>query len=276
MQYTDDGMLTHGALFMAGLAVVYILGRLAARSRRASVGLSAAGLVFLGASILLLRRQDLAVGLARSAFPIGDWILLLQVWFAGPAIFMLAALGPWLSKDRDRKAVRVFIGLIGASALAFAGTLALRPFASLSTSRTEGLCIQSTGWSCGAASAVNFLRLGCGVGSNEEEMAQACGVLPLRGVTMAGAWWGIQKKLQPRRIEADLVRPAFEDLLRMSMPVMIPIRYSALLDHMVVLVGIREGRAEVADPTVKGLVEWPLEDLRHRWLGEAIVLRHSG
>jgi predicted double-glycine peptidase len=263
------------AIFVAGLAASWGLGRTCGRSRGASVCLSALGLLFLGASILLLRRQDLAVRLARTILPLGDWILLLQVWFAWPATFMLAALQPWLESDRDRRAVRVFTGLIAAAALGITCFLALRPFASLSTERPGNLCVQSTGWSCGAASAVNFLRLGCDVGASEEEMGQACGVLPIRGVTMAGAWWGIQQKIRPRRLEADLIRPTFEDLLRMPMPVLLPVRYGILLDHMVVLVEVGEKGLRVSDPTVRSLVDWSQEDLRTRWLGEAIVVRRS-
>ena len=261
----------HSLLFVAVLLAAFFAGKAVSRSKRAAVALACGGAAWLVALVFLVRRQDLVVRLART-LRIGDAILLLEVWIAWPAVFTLAALARWLTAERDRKAIRALNVLILAMATATATTLAVWPFGDLGHKSRGGICLQTSDYTCGAASAVNFLSA-LGIEATEKEMARECGVLPLRGVTMAGAWWGVEKRVREKGLSAALVRPSFEELLRLPPPVMLSTRYGVLLDHMVVLTGVKEvaeGFALIADP-LSGSTVWSLEDLRARWLGEAIV-----
>ncbi len=259
----------HCAAFMAALLAFFFLGKLASRRKSVAVAFAVVAGAWLAAGVLLTKRQDAAVRLAK-AIPIGDGILLLQVWFALPVTFLLAALSPWLSRDRDRRAVTVFNGFVLCGACLPCAWLLTWPFSDLSPTPPGGTCLQTANYSCGAASAVNFLRL-AGLDGTEEEMARACGVLPLRGVTMAGAWWGVEKKLRAAGRSAALLRLPFEALIASPPPVMVAIRHNILMDHMVVLSAVEGDCARILDPS-RGEVLWTLRHLRDVWLGEAIAL----
>jgi len=256
---------------LPALVAAFALGRLASRPKRLSIAAGAAGLVLLGAAILLVKRQELAVGLAR-AVGLGEGIHFLQVWFAVPVIFVFAALGAWLPKERDRRALRTFGWFIAAVAGTIALAMVARPFGLLSRSTDGRFCRQTSDYSCGAASAANFLRIGAGIAASEEEMARECSVIPLRGVLPSGAWWGVEKKLRARGLSADLLRLDFDGLLRQPAPILLPIRLGPFMDHMVLVTTIGTDGALVIDPLC-GEGSWKLDDLRERWLEQAIVIR---
>lgn len=260
----------HCVLYLACLAGMFILGRLAARCRPVATASSAVSVVWLILCIFLEQRQDIAVSLARR-FPIGDQILLLEVWIAWPVTFMLAALGPWLPRRGDRWAAAAMLATVLAVSTFTAGMIAGWPATDLDTKVKDAeICLQTTSYSCGAASAVNLLRR-FGIAATEKEMARSSGTIPLRGVTMAGAWWGLEKRLRGTGLRAELIRPTIEELKALSTPSMLAIKLSFFLNHMVVLVGFSADGALIIDP-LKGPVCWPLDELTRRYQGEAIVL----
>jgi peptidase C39-like protein len=264
------GLWFHGASYLIGLAGMFFLGRRASRSRKTASALSGASVLWLLLCILLEQRQDIAVSLARR-LSIGDQVLLLEVWIAWPVVFMLAALGHWLPRRGDRWAAAAMLATVLAVSTFTAGMIAGWPATDLDTKgKDAGICLQTTSYSCGAASAVNFLRR-FGIPATEKEMARSSGTIPLRGVTMAGAWWGVEKKLHGTRLRAELIRPSIDDLRARSAPCMLAIKLSFFLNHMVVLVGFNGDGALVIDP-LKGQVCWPLDELSRRYQGEAIVL----
>ncbi len=266
------GLWLHCGVYLAGLAGALLLGLRASRGQRSAVAFSIAGALWLLVCLLLEHRQELAVRLASRLLPIGDQILFLEVWIAWPVAFMLVALCRWLPRGGDRRAVRVLLYLVLAVACLTAGMIAGWPHDGLKGAvNGDEICLQTVNYTCGPASAVNFLRL-AGIPATEQEMASACGVLPLRGVTMAGAWWGVEKKLEGTSLRADLERLSLPELEGLDGPCMLSIKHGFLLNHMVVFLRFSEYGAEVIDP-LKGRVWWPREELARRWQGVAIVLR---
>src|ERR1041384_1569480 len=174
------GLPLHSSLFVVGLLAAFLLGKAASLRRPLSMAASAAATLWLAAIVLLLRRPDLAARPVERIPWIGDQVLLMEVWIAWPALLLLASLSNWLPRDRDRKAVRAFTLLIATTAGATAVSLAAWPYGELGRLWRDGICLQTADYTCGAASAVNFLdRLG--LRGAERGMARGGGGPPGRG-----------------------------------------------------------------------------------------------
>jgi hypothetical protein len=111
----------------------------------------------------------------------------------------------------------------------------------------DSVCRQTTGFTCGAAAAATFLAQH-GVEATEGEMAVLCGTNALTGTDEFGVCRGLKRKLGDAGPEISLLKADWDGLKEGPYPAMATIRHSFLVDHWVVVLGIRETGVEVVDP----------------------------
>src|SRR5688572_14163548 len=125
-----------------------------------------------------------------------DLYAIIHPWWAFPFAFVILGAGaPHMSTLNARRGVWVFtflLGLVGLSRLWI--TARFDPTTVHGVLDRHGVCIQSTDYSCGAASAVMLLDRH-GVRTVEREMAELCWTNGLTGTDEFGVCMGLRQKL---------------------------------------------------------------------------------
>jgi predicted double-glycine peptidase len=132
----------------------------------------------------------------------------------------------------------------------------------------HGVCIQSTDFTCGAASiATVSSRLGAPL--LEHEAARLSRTEPFRGVTDLGCAMALRQHFPGRRV--SLRRAEVSDLAKLPLPCLAPLTYSFWFDHMVSILEADERTVLVGDP-LRGAVRMPASALAERWKGRVITI----
>lgn len=201
----------------------------------------------------------------------------LAVLKALAGMFLLAALVPRLPLARDRRAVGVAFGLVVAKVSVWpflAPAFNQEVLARLVTHfDADGICRQSTPYTCGPAAAATALRR-LGLAADEGDLAVRCHTSEALGT--------------PPRILCDVLArrygeagltceyrwfPAIGDLPA-GVPTLVLVRFGWLLDHYVVLIEQDGGGVVVADPLF-GKRVLTLAEFDALWRHVGIVLRRS-
>ena len=128
--------------------------------------------------------------------------------------------------------------------------------------RADGLCLQTSVYTCAPAAAAMYLdRLG--VPATEAEMAALC-VTRRDGTTDAGVARGLRRKLPGRCVRVEA--PRFEDL---RAPALVSILLPGRVGHAVLVERIGPDGVTLADP---GHGRWRTSraDFEARWQGSSI------
>ncbi|MEK7271110.1 MAG: cysteine peptidase family C39 domain-containing protein, partial [Planctomycetota bacterium] len=143
------------------------------------------------------------------------------------------------------------------------------PDACTGTVGADGVCRQTTGFSCGAAAAATMLH-GLGVPATERQMAALCWTNAFTGTDEFAACRGLSKRLGDAKGRIRLVRAGPADIERLRRPAMATIRYALFIDHWVVVFGTAGGFVEVGDP-LRGRVLVPKEEFFRDWRNLLVV-----
>lgn len=135
---------------------------------------------------------------------------------------------------------------------------------------SEGVCLQSTGYTCGAASVATVLRAKGVKDATEQEAAYLSYTIPNRGVTDLGAAMALRARLPNHRVECK--RVSLEDLKTVELPCLIPMRFSFWFDHMTVLLRVENGGYVIGDP-LKGPEFYSKEKFVKRWYERAVLVQ---
>lgn len=167
------------------------------------------------------------------------------------------------------------------------GPLAGTPPGDIQDRWGDGVCLQSSYGSCGAAAAATLLQL-AGINATEAEMAELCLTRP-HGTTLHGLYRGVKLKTAGTAWRVEIVGGPVAALRESSMPVLLnvglPLNTAGLdprykedwgwtpgSSHSVVLLGFRsDGRVEIADPAV-GREHWFETGLETLWRGQGLRL----
>lgn len=228
----------------------------------------------LGVSFLLLMTKAVFVFFPQLSFVFdgSDAFIYLERDFAIPfGILFFAVASKQVPKDSNRRAVKLLTVLL----------LILMPAQNYWVFTTppsyrqsdgvwlDGVCMQSTSFTCGAASAATVLRAHGVPDAVEHECAYYSHTLPFRGVTDLGAARALRQKAPGRSV---LIRETkIAELKDLNLPCMAPIKYSFWFDHMVVVLAVDEKGIWIGDP-LKGRVHMAEETLKERWLGRTITI----
>lgn len=127
----------------------------------------------------------------------------------------------------------------------------------------NGTCIQSTGYTCGAASMVTFLKL-YNVNSTEYEMAKISYTKTGIGVDDLGIYYALKKKLEGSLFKLKIKKASIEGLKEINQPVIVSKKYSYLIDHVIVILSYENNQFKVADPLI-GITNIQESDLEKEW-----------
>jgi len=138
----------------------------------------------------------------------------------------------------------------------------------------KGICHQTSGYSCSAASAVMLLHQ-AGIPSTEKEMAELCvtraGNSSVAGTSDVGAMRGLRVKMAGRG-RPVISTPSYGQL---RAPAMVAIKIHDRLSHSIVVVKVEPDQVKVIDP-LYGRGTIPRGQFERDWKGIAITLEGSG
>lgn len=220
-----------------------------------------------GGAFLALLLTKVVVGYVPAAEPtLFSWDAYPYIerwWYEVPALALLGA-GLWATRGSPLKRDLVLVvgGLILARSIAAAAPAPEDEAPLGGRVRADGLCLQTSNYTCGPAAAAMYLdRLG--VPATEAEMAELC-VTRRDGTTDAGIARGLRRKLPGRVIRVRA--PRYEDL---RAPALVSILLPGRVGHAVLIERIGPDGVTIADP---GHGRWRTsrEDFESRWQGSSI------
>lgn len=133
----------------------------------------------------------------------------------------------------------------------------------------DGVCLQSTGYTCGPASAVTFLKA-YGIDATEQEMTRLSHANLLLGVDFGFLGKAVEKKAASAGMTIDVIAADYEFLKKHGKPCIVYVRWHFLVDHVIVVLHADENKVIFADP-LDGKREWSRQEFLDRWGGEAIA-----
>ena len=191
-----------------------------------------------------------------------------------PLVFGL--LIPRLAARRQRRMVWVLAAVATGyfGILPFAETAWVRPRLSrLETWREDGVCLQTTDFTCGAAAAVTALaRLG--VEAEESALAIASFTTPSRGTSDAQLANAIESLFADQGVVCRVVRFSSVAQMRDCCPVIATVRHTFMVDHYVTVLSVEDAMVVVGDP-LRGLERLSFAEFGTKWRRGGIVVRRE-
>ena len=137
----------------------------------------------------------------------------------------------------------------------------------------DGICIQTTGSTCGPAAAVTVLRH-FGIEAQESDLAIFSRCTLQNGTTCEQLASAITKLYGKKGIECSISKFDSIDQLKEICPVIASIMLSPVVGHYTVVLEVTEDRVIIGDPT-GGKKEWSYDDFRKRWNSVGIVIKRK-
>lgn len=189
-----------------------------------------------------------------------------------PAVLFFGVASHRVPKATDGRAIR-FLTVFAAVYFIRAGWWMLAPAAAgvgPTNIDNEGICRQTTGYTCVAASMVTMLRAR-GIAADEAEMAGLAHTQTGGGATDSRALWALQAKLantplRPRYAVLDAAQ-----LAAAPKPCLVQLDWGFFVSHMVPVMEATADRVVIGDP-LSGRREMTMSDFLAKWKRMAIVL----
>ncbi|HOK67665.1 MAG TPA: cysteine peptidase family C39 domain-containing protein [Anaerohalosphaeraceae bacterium] len=134
----------------------------------------------------------------------------------------------------------------------------------------DGVCRQSTSFTCGPAAAVTALKK-MGLEASEAQIAVVSGTIPAVGTGMWDLCRGLQKLFPPEQLECRYARAGSLEDLPEGQVILAVLRQTFWLDHCVAILEITPETVLFADPS-NGLCSLPRRVFEASWRKTAIVL----
>jgi predicted double-glycine peptidase len=135
----------------------------------------------------------------------------------------------------------------------------------------DGVCRQSNEYTCGPAAAVTVLRK-LGLPAEEGELAILSHTSALNGTEPGVLVKALQKRYGGSGLVAEYRGFRSVDELRDAGLTVAVMKFNALQDHCVAILGVETNRVLVGDPLI-GLSPCSVEDFEGKWLFVGIVLK---
>jgi len=138
---------------------------------------------------------------------------------------------------------------------------------------TDGICLQTTGYTCGPAAAVTALRK-LGLVGDEGEIALLSHTSSTTGTEPDLLANALQKKYGEQGLIASY--RSFKDLeeLRRAGLTLAVVKFGFLVDHYVTVLGVTNGMVMVGDP-LDGLGKMASEEFLKKWRFSGVVLKRE-
>ena len=135
----------------------------------------------------------------------------------------------------------------------------------------NGICMQTTGSTCGPAAVVTVLRQ-LGIEAKESDLAIMSKCTLERGTTCEQLARAIKKLYGKKGIDCSIRKFDSIDQLKETCPMIAAINLSSVVGHYTVVLEVTEDKVIVGDP-IAGKKEWPYEYFRNKWSSIGIVLK---
>ncbi len=251
-------------LFAASLAAGWFLGK---RGKKVASITIASCLGFL--LVRALFRFTPALEFALLPF---ETYAIWRPWWAIPfGLITLGAGAPHMSTELAKKGLLVFgVGLWLVSAQRLVITALFDPSELTGVVRRDGVCQQTTGYTCGAAAAATLLAH-YGIAADEREMAERCWTNALTGTDQLCVARGLRQKIAGTGRRVAIATTTYDELVTRGEPAMVTIRWSFLIDHWVVVLEANPERAIVGDP-LHGLQKYTRAQFLEKYRGVTVTL----
>jgi predicted double-glycine peptidase len=184
-------------------------------------------------------------------------------------VFTIAARKATHARER-----RVLVLLLPVCLLYFGrhgGWMLGSPVPDLGHMRRQGdICIQTTGYTCVAASMVTTLRA-YGIEITETEAARLCHTEVQGGTTDSRAVAGLQRRLAELPIEVRYEHMDYNRLRVVPKPCMVSMKWGYFISHMVPVLDVTDDGVKVGDP-LNGLNVMPKDQFLDKWHKNGIFL----
>ena len=222
-----------------------------------------------------LRRPDWALHPLLAWQWTGRWFIAASAAAVGMLFFTLV---PRLPNCRDRRAlgllVVVLVGYFGVWPSFSIAAVRGRLTTMATVVPPDGVCRQSTEYTCGPAAAVTGLRV-LGIRAEEGALALLAETSPATGTPPQTLARVLNQQFGSRGLHAELRGfRSVEQLTEADFPMLVLVRFSLLLDHWLVLTGMGPGGFTGGDP-LSGPIQLTKKELEGRWRRVAIVLRRT-
>lgn len=227
--------------------------------------------------VLLWLRQQVS---ALFFVPPFSWLTAGRTEFALAGFMVTLILTTPLSRiptARVRALVVLFMAVIvvTSSVLPFIGPVFIKNY--LANLRTDidhdGICLQSTDYNCGPASAVTALRR-LGIKAEEGQLAIWAHTNAVSGTQPDVLAESLRKHYAGHGVTAEYL--FFKNLPRLegAGAFVAVIRYAPFVDHYVALLEVRDGHVVVGDPLV-GKTTLPRAEFEKKWRHSGVALRRK-
>lgn len=137
----------------------------------------------------------------------------------------------------------------------------------------DGICKQTTGFTCGPAAAVTILCQ-LDIEAQESELAILSKCTPKGGTTNKLLISAIEKLYGKEGIECSFINYDSIDQLKGNCPLIAVIKLSSVVSHYTVILEVTEDKVIIGDP-IGGKKEWTYEDFKKRCWSTAIILKRT-
>ena len=136
----------------------------------------------------------------------------------------------------------------------------------------DGICKQTTGFTCGPAAAVTVLR-DLGIDAKENDLAIYSKCNPKGGTTHKNLVKAIKKLYGKNGIECSYLTFDSIEQLKDSCPLIACINLSSAVSHYTVILEVTENKVIIGDP-IGGKKQWSHENFQKRCWPTAIIVKH--
>jgi predicted double-glycine peptidase len=257
---------------LAAVVVFFIAGRQCRNLPRAIwVTLFAIPIFFW----LILKYASLIPSMAFDT-PIFTWMLAWHHPFIISSFVIAFASGILIPQVPGRR-LRVMLCVLLAAGMAYDfvipifGPLAARHrLMSIHSQMSGDVCMQSTSWTCGAASAVTALHA-LGIKADEGEMAILACTAPLRGTNETLLARAIESRYGSQDVTTSFEHFRSVRDLRHLCPAIVSIRVSSTTGHIVAVLDVTDSTVVYGDP-LAGKMVCSIEDFEASWFNSALLV----
>ena len=143
----------------------------------------------------------------------------------------------------------------------------------LETWREDGICLQTTDFTCGAAAAVTALHQ-LGLQVEESELAIAAYTTPSWGTSSGQLTNAIERLYAKQGIRCRIMRFHSIEEVRGLCPIIATVEHSFMVDHYVAVLSVEEDVVVVGDP-LKGLERLSFEAFNRKWRRVGIAVKRE-
>ncbi|HYD79556.1 MAG TPA: C39 family peptidase [Paucimonas sp.] len=182
----------------------------------------------------------------------------------GAIAILIAGSGAWATHEpADRPKNQFELPLAAAAAGPVAQSVEIEPFSEL---KYRNIVRQAYDYSCGSAALVTLLKHHIGIDVSEQqamegmlERGEKQKIIERRGFSLLD----MKRYVASLDVDSAGFRAEVKDLLTLEHPAIVPIDYAGF-KHFVVLRGVRDGLAFIADPSAGNIVI-PIDEFGKLW-----------